>query len=205
MKTGRLAIGAVFCAIACNQGPDPAVGASKQEAAELKTNLDEAKLQITALQGQVNIAKAETVACQSRLADANAARPRPVADALASLLGPKSKQVKKMRPDPSDPLGDAYEVSLSIPGVVDVGMRRQPADPLSWYFGISAQAGALRPDDFGVVEKQCGNRPVYYRIMSGPLKGAFIEDQLQDQFLIANPSYLRNYKWAWKCDGKALQ
>lgn len=205
MLNNYTVVEALLGTASCNHAPDPALMAAKQETEQLSTALGEAKLQITSVQGQLNVAKSETVACRSRLAAAEAARSRPIADALAALLEPNNKRVKKLKPDPTDPLGDAYEVNSSIPGIVDVGMRRQPADAESWYFGISAQAGKLRPDDFGVVEKICGNRPVYYRITSGPLKGAFIEDQLQDQFLVANAAYLRNFAWAWKCGGKVLQ
>ena len=52
--------------------------------------------------------------------------------------------------------------------------------------------GKVSPEDFGAVELRCPPRGQarYYKILSGPLAGAFMEDQQQDQFYLWSPRFV---------------
>lgn len=129
---------------------------------------------------------------------ANTARPRPTADALARLLQPKAKGLQEMKTTGDERLWDV-DGGL-VPGGVMVVVGRLKAEPTAWHIGLN---GKLEADDFGVVEKICGSRFIYYKIIGGPLSGAFIQDQQQEQFILANAEYVRA-KWSVGCVGKAL-
>ena len=149
---------------------------------------------VSKLQDRVAALENEVADAKSRLnelvkdqrAAKEASRARPVAEALALLLNPNAKGLKEMKTTGDERLWDVDEGL--VPGGSLVVLGRMKTDLSAWHIGLNGKYDA---DAFGVAEKVCGKRPGFYKISGGPLAGAIIEDQLQDQFVIASAAWAK--------------
>jgi len=128
----------------------------------------------------------------------------PVVDALAQLLKPKAKHLKK---EVDTEPGESYWVvdDGTVPNGT-VMLSRLKADPTAWSFSIAYlgdPAIALTIRDFGNAELLCTG---YYRITTGPLLSALIWDQGRGNFFVQTGSYNKRAHLAgWQCEGKVLE
>lgn len=177
-----------------------------------KTDLETAKTEtatshqtllktVSKLQDRVAALENEVADAKSRLNDLvkeqraakEASRVRPVAEALALLLKPNAKGLKEMKTTGDERLWDVD--SGLVPDGSMVVLGRMKSDPSAWHIGLS---GKFDADAFGVAERVCGKRPTFYKITGGPLAGAIVEDQFQEQFIIASASWAKT-NWAKSC------
>lgn len=180
------------------------VETAKTEAA---TNHQTLLKTVSKLQDRVAALENEVADAKSRLNDLvkeqraakEASRARPVSEALAFLLKPNAKGLKEMKTTGDERLWDVDEGL--VPGGSLVVLGRMKTDQSAWHIGLN---GKFDADAFGVAEKVCGKRPVFYKITGGPLAGAIIEDQLQDQFVIASAAWAKA-KLAGSCVVASLQ
>ena len=165
-----------------------------------QSDLDVCQAQSVTLKGQLAQAQASLTETKSKLNDAEKRaqeaedkvvkllRPaKPFAARLAALLQPGAKL-----PKPAKELtiqgARLWMIQEEIPDISSVTLGRMPDDDEAWTIGLDGKVSA---EDFGAVELKCPPRGQgrYYKILAGPLAGAYLEDQQQNQFYVWSPHF----------------